>query len=91
VGVFTIVVTKTQIWGNGTGGSWINVKISKGNGWGGQKILRIPARGGTLTPGVYNLANQISGSISGTVNLTVTCAGQYVAGRVVAKLVVCVW
>ncbi len=103
VGVFTFVVTKTGIWGNGTGGSWIIVKISRGKGWGGQKILRIPANGGYLAPGVYSLANQISGNIPGNaVNLTVishnlagylvySSAGQYVAGRIVAKLVVCVW
>lgn len=100
VGVFTFVVTKTQIWGNGSG-SWIIVKISKGNGWGGEKILRIPSNGGSLSPGVYNVAGQIS-AISGTVNLTVishnlagyliySSAGQYIAGRIVAKLVVCVW
>ncbi len=100
VGAFTFIVTNTSIWRSGMG-SWIQVKISK-SGWGGPKILRIPAHGGSLTPGVYNVADQISSSISGSANLTVvthnlagylvySSAGNYVAGRIVAKLVVCVW
>ena len=100
VGTFTVIVTNTSLWGSGWN-SWVQVKASR-MGWGGPKIVRIPSYGGSLTPGVYNLASQISSRIPGIVNLTVvshdvagyvvySSAGQYVAGRVAAKLVVCVW
>ncbi len=100
VGTFTLIVTNTSLWGNGWG-SWVQVKASR-MGWGGPKIVRVPQSGGKLLPGVYNLANQISSRLPGTVNLTVvshnvagyvvySSAGQYIAGRVAAKLVVYVW
>ena len=100
IGTFTVIVTNTSLWGNGWG-SWVQVKASK-VGWGGPKIVRIPSNGGSLSPGVYDLTNQISSRVPGVVNLTVishnvagyvvySSAGQYVAGRIAAKLVVCVW
>jgi len=94
VGTFVFVVKNTSLWGNGYG-SWIQIKLSR-KGWGGPKLLRIPSSG-HLTPGIYSVSLP-----SGSLNLTIvshnlagyliySTAGQYIAGRIAAKLVVCVW
>ncbi len=92
---FLFVVTNTSVWGSGYG-SWIQIKVSR-KGWGGPKILRIPSKG-TLSPGIYSVSNLPSGPLNLTIvshnlagYLIYSPVGEYVAGRIAAKLVVCVW